>query len=368
MSSHTLENVPTPALIVDEVKADRNIRRMQDYVNKHGLKLRPHTKTHKSVLMSKKQTAAGAAGLTVAKVGELETMKDAGEDFLLAYPALDPARTGRVAQVARSKTVRVAVDSAFAADRLAEAARAAGATIGILVDYDVGMHRTGLQLPEQTVELAQHVQKTKGLRLDGLFCYPGHISMPDRAEMERRLREVNGLLLHVLDLWKKQGLNTGIVSGGSTPAASLAHVITAYTEVRPGTYIYNDRDVAGGNWCTFDDCAATILATVVSTAVPGCCVLDSGGKTLTYDRYFLKPQDRDFGLIREYPGAFVAKLSEEHGVVDMSQADRRPKLGERVNVYMNHVCPCVNLHDRGWLLKADGSLEPLNIDARGKLS
>jgi D-serine deaminase-like pyridoxal phosphate-dependent protein len=366
MGQYTLETVPTPALIVDEVAVDRNLARMQAYVNQHKLRLRPHTKTHKSVYMSRKQLAAGAAALTVAKVGELQTMAQAGDDLLLAYPALDPARTEVVAQVARSKTVRVAVDSQVAADRLAAAAVAAGSTIGILVDYDTGMHRTGLQTAQQTVDLAQHVSRTKGLRLDGLFCYPGHINDTDPAQMIPRLKDVNAMLLAVLEQWKRLGLNTGIVSGGSTPAAWQAHHITAYTEVRPGTYIYNDRFVAGGGWCQWEDCAATILTTVVSDAVPDQCIVDAGGKTLTYDRSAKAPV-LNFGNVREIQGAFIRGLSEEHGMVDLKDAARRPKLGERVNIVMHHVCPCVNLHDRGWLKKADGSLEPLPIDARGKV-
>jgi len=368
MSKYTLENIPTPALVIDEAKAKANIKKLADYAADNNIGVRPHTKTHKSLLMGKHQTAGGATGLTVAKVGELEIMKDAHDDLLLAYPALDPARTGRVAAVAKEKTVRVALDSQFAADQLAEAARAAGATIGILVDFDIGMRRTGLQTAEQTLELAKHVDSTDGLRLDGLFVYPGHIS-GSTENITTRLTAANEQTLQVLDLWKENGLEAGIVSGGSTPTAYYSHLFTAYTEIRPGTYIYNDRDVSGGGWCSVDECAAVILATVVSNAVPGKLVLDAGGKTLTYDRYIFDPADkRTFGTLMDYENADLVGASEEHGMVDISNCDNPPKLGDRVRVLMNHVCPCVNLQDSGYLIREDGSLEPLPIDARGKLS
>lgn len=364
----TIDTIPTPALVIDETIADRNLQNMQNYVNAHGLNLRPHIKTHKSLLMAKKQLALGAKGLTVAKVGELEVMATICDDILLAYPALDPARTHRIAKVAQKITVRVAVDSKEAVDQLASAARDAGVTIGILVDFDAGMRRTGLLTKEQTLGLAQYILATKGVRHDGLFCYPGHISQTNPAEMTLALQAVNDQLLAILDLWKQHNISALIVTGGSTPAAKLAHVITAYTEVRPGTYIYYCRLPAQNKRCSFDDIAATVLATVVSMPEPDRCVLDVGGKGLTYDRWTSEPGPLNFGTLREISGAYISGLSEEHAVVNLANASVKPILGQRVNIYMNHVCPCVNLYDQGWLIKADRSVEPLKIDARGLMS
>ncbi len=368
MPQPTLDTIATPALVINEAVVDANLARLQAYANQHGLKVRPHTKTHKSRLMSRKQVQAGAAGLTVAKVGELEIMQHEHDDLLLAYPALNPQRTTRVAQIAREKTVHVAVDSALAIEQLAAAGRAADSAIGILVDYDVGMHRTGVQTAAETLALAQLVTKTKGVRLDGLFCYPGHVSSPI-SEQVGKLQAIDQMLKGVLDQWRKQGLNTGIVSGGSTPTAYISHHVTSYTEIRPGTYIYNDRGVCDGGWCKESECAAYVLATVVSDAVPGQVVLDCGGKTLTYDRvYFVKPVEKDFGRLLDYPGAFLGGVSEEHGNVNLKEAAKKPRLGERVRVLMNHICPCVNLQDNAWLITTSGQLQPLPIDARGKLS
>jgi D-serine deaminase-like pyridoxal phosphate-dependent protein len=367
MGSYTIDNVPTPALVIDVAKAFDNIDRLAAYGKQHNLGIRPHTKTHKSVLMAKRQMDAGAVGLTVAKVGEGEIMAAVNDDLLLAYPALDPQRTSRVAELAKRVTMRVAVDSRYAADHLAAAARAAGSTIGILVDLDVGMHRTGLQTPQLALELAQHVEKTNGLRLDGLFCYPGHV-LDSVDKQTQTLAPVQAKLKETLDLWKAHGLAAGIVSAGSTPTAYQSHLVGVLTEIRPGTYIYNDRNYVAGGWCTLDQVAARLICTVVSDAVPDQVVLDAGSKTLTSDRLLVNPDTAGHGLLIDYPDAVIARISEEHGVTHFPKGANKPRLGERVNVVPNHICPCINLQNHVWLDHGQGELEKLPIDARGLLS
>jgi D-serine deaminase-like pyridoxal phosphate-dependent protein len=363
----TPQDIATPALVIDEAITRRNIQRLAAYAKSHNLQVRPHTKTHKSIALAKAQLAAGAAGLTVAKVGEAEVMASAGDDILLAYPALDPARTGRIAAMAKGKTVRVSIDSITAADALAAAAKVAGSTIGILVDQDIGMHRTGVQTSEEALAIAQHVSRTPGLRLDGLFFYPGHVVAP-AAEQPAVLAAIDAILKTTLALWKKHGIEAKIVSGGSTPTAYQSHHVTVQTEIRPGSYIFNDRNYMAGGWVTLDDCAARIIATVVSDAVPGKVVIDAGSKTLTQDRLLGDPERGGFGLVVEYPLARIIRVTEEHGEVDLSAYPKRPKLGTRLQIVPNHICPCVNLQDTAWLRHEDGSVEKMAVDARGKLS
>ena len=364
-SSYTIETVPTPALVIDLPTVERNLSRMAAYTKEHGLELRPHTKTHKLLRFAKRQLELGANGLTVAKVGEAEVMAETGADMLLAYPALDAARTSRVAELAKSHTIIVACDSQLAVDALAAAARSAGSTIGILVDIDCGFHRTGLQTPQLALALAQHVDKTDGVRLDGLFTYPGHV-LDSAADQATTLQAVQDILQATIDLWREQGLEAKIVSSGSTPTSYQSHHVPAYTEIRPGTYIFNDRNYLAGGWRELDDCAARFICTVISDAVPDKCVLDSGSKTLTSDGCIGGAPGH--GLLPDYPDAVICRLSEEHGEVDLSKCDDRPKLGDRVEVIMNHICPCVNLQSTVWLKDADGSLEPAAVDARGLLS
>lgn len=371
MSMHDLSDIPqTPALVIDEAVMTRNLSRLADYARRHGIGVRPHTKTHKSVELARRQVAFGAVGLTAAKVGEAEAMATAHADLLLAYPVIDAARTPRVARLALSNTVRVAVDSAEGCDALSAAARAAGSTIGILVDLDIGMHRTGVQSPAAALALAQRVARTPSLRLDGLFCYPGHVWNP-AAEQGKPLAAIAALLDETIAMWGKSGLQAKIVSAGSTPTAYQSHLMPAVTEVRPGTYIYNDMNTVAAGFAALDDCAATLVCTVVSTAVPGQVIVDAGSKTLAMDRCIPAP-DSGFGHVVGLPGAQVVKLSEEHGTIDVTQVDgggQIPKIGDRVAIVPNHICPCVNLQDIALLRSAETrTLRPLKIDTRGKLS
>jgi D-serine deaminase-like pyridoxal phosphate-dependent protein len=360
-----MDQLATPALIVDGPTTVRNLAKMAEYAELHDLDLRPHTKTHKSRQIGDLQMEAGAVGLTAAKVGEAEMMSEVADDILLAYPAVDSVRTTRLAHLAGHVTLRVAVDSQECARRLGTAANRAKTTIGILVDLDVGMGRTGLQTPSEALKLSQYVDATPGLRLDGLFCYPGHIQLAI-AEQAAALEAVSKKLARTLDLLADHGLEARIVSGGSSPTAYQSHLVPEYTEIRPGTYVYNDMNGVRGGFCTLEDCAARIICTVVSTAVPGQVVIDAGTKTLTSDLCGPSPAS-GHGYIVEYPEAIIAKLTEEHGQVDIRACSSVPKIGERVTVIPNHICPCVNLQDTAWWRGDDGQLVELPIDARGLL-
>ena len=366
----TVHSVATPALVVDAERIRRNIERLATYAASHGITVRPHTKTHKSIEIAKLQLAAEAGGLTVAKVGEAEALLPAFAglrgDVLVAYPVVDAARTGRLADLARAATVRVAVDTVAAIEAIGTAAAKAGVTIGVLVDIDLGMGRTGVPTADGLVALAQAVTATPGLRLDGIFCYPGHI-WTKPAEQAAPLALVATKLQEAIDLFDRHGLCRDIVSGGSTPTAYQSHLVPQVTEIRPGTTVYNDMNTVRGGFCTLDDCAAAIVCTVVSDAVSGQIVLDGGTKTFTSDRCVPAP-DSGHGYIAEYPEAVITKLSEEHGQVDVTRCAQRPRVGERVSVIPNHICPCINLQDAVWWREPDGRLRRLAVDARGRLS
>jgi D-serine deaminase-like pyridoxal phosphate-dependent protein len=363
------DDLPTPHILIDAAIVRRNVAKMAEYASAHNLKLRPHTKTHKSVFFATMQTNAGAAGLTVAKPGEARVMGIVANEILMAYPAVGRGQCAELVELAGTNSVTVGIDSTFAADRLAAAAHAAGVMLGILVDLDVGHHRTGVQNPADALALAQYVDASAGLQLEGVMFFPGQISMPP-AEQSDALAAVDALLGEVLSLWKEKGLEAKVVSGGSTPTAFQSHLVKYLTEIRPGTYIFNDMNCVHGKSATFDDCAARIIATVVSTAVPGQIVLDAGSKTLTSDRCGPAP-DSGHGYIVEFPQAKVTKLSEEHAQVDVRNCDPPPRIGQRVSIIPNHICPCINLQDKVWWQEDGGfgsaDIKPLRVDARGKV-
>jgi D-serine deaminase-like pyridoxal phosphate-dependent protein len=310
-------------------------------------------------------TEGGAAGLTVAKAGEAAVMLDACDDLLIAYPLVDALRCSAVAELSVRKTVRVGVDSAAAVEALSAAATAASATIGVLVEIDVGMRRVGVQSPQAALQLAQRIDRAAGLPLAGLMFYPGHIGQPP-DEQARPLAAVEALIAETLDLWRRSGLEARIVSGGSTPTATRSHLVRGLTEIRPGTYVFNDMNCVRGGFASLDDCAARVTCTVVSDAVPGQVVIDAGTKTLTSDRCGPAP-DSGHGHVVEYPSAKITRLTEEHGQVDVSACDRRPKLGERVTVIPNHICPCVNLQDRVYWQEPGEPPRSMSVDARGRV-
>ncbi len=295
-------------------------------------------------------------------------MADVCDDLFLAYPAIDPGRTGRIAELAKRVTMRVGVDSKIAIDHLAEAARAAGSTVGILPDIDVGMHRTGVQSPEAFVELAKYVDSTDGVRLDGMMTYPGHVWGDTLDEQISMLKEIDAYMKTALDLLKQAGLEAKIVSGGSTPTQMQSHNVTSLTEIRPGTSVFYDANCWLAGYCEEDQCAARIIVTVVSDAVPGKVVIDAGTKTLTSDRFVRDPEHGGHGRIVGLPEARIVRLSEEHGEVDLSNCDMKPKIGDRLQVIPNHICPCVNLQSHLWLQDGSDELTAIPVDARGLLS
>jgi D-serine deaminase-like pyridoxal phosphate-dependent protein len=361
-----MPDLPTPCILLDGPTVRRNVESLAAYARQHKLGLRPHTKTHKSIPLGKLQMQHGAVGLTVAKTGEAQVMANASDDILMAYPPVHPDRCTALAQLARTKSIRVGVDSPQAMDALSRAAAQANSTIGLLVDLDVGHHRTGVQSPADALALARHITKSPGLRLDGIMFFPGHLSHGPPESNLPALAVIDAKLAETIELWSRSGLECRIVSGGSTPTKLQSHLIKHLTEFRPGTYIFNDMNSVLSHCATLDDCAARILATVVSTAVPGQIVLDAGSKTLTSDRCGPAP-DSGHGYIVEYPTAKIAKLSEEHAQVDITNCDGAPKIGDQLHVIPNHICPCVNLQDVVYWREPGEPPVPMPVDARGKV-
>jgi D-serine deaminase-like pyridoxal phosphate-dependent protein len=360
-----LSEVETPALVVDLEILDRNLRRVAEYAGSHGLRLRPHTKTHKSILLAKRQLELGAAGLTVAKVSEAEVMLSAAPaDLLVAFPIVGRGKLARLMQVARRTRVTVALDSAAAARELSEAAGAAGTEVGVLAEFDAGLGRVGVAPGEPLLDLARSIDQLPHLTFEGLTFYPGHIKSLDEAGM-RALAQLSELVDSVRADFARAGIAVRIVSGGSTPTLFHSHEVRGLTEIRPGTYLFNDLNTVLSGGCAMEDCAAAILATVVSVARAGQMIVDGGSKTFSSDR----PANSEvtFGRVVEAPGARFHKMNEEHGFIDLAGAGRQFAVGDRVRIIPNHICVAVNLHERVYGVHGDRVEEIWNVDARGKL-
>lgn len=359
------EDHPTPSLVIHRPTVRDNVRRMQTYCNAHGLRLRPHTKTHKSLRMAEEQIAAGASGLTVAKAGEARVMSRACRDILVAYPAVGLRRLHDLVEVARTARVSVGVDSLEAVQQLQEAAVQGGVRLGILIDLEVGFFRTGVLETARAIAICQAITRMSHLEFRGLMCFPGHLlpSSPsaDWEHYAESLQTVIGQL-------SASGIPVEIVSGGSTPTAMASHRNPFLNEIRPGTYIYNDWNEVRLGVATLEQCAARVLATVVSVPSKRKFILDAGSKTLSSDRNCVDDQ-AGFGMVFDYPSAKISRLSEEHGevVLPENSDEALPKVGDRVWILPNHVCVCVNLQNTFFLWEDDRLVE-CPVDARGLLT
>jgi D-serine deaminase-like pyridoxal phosphate-dependent protein len=358
--------IDTPALVVDLDIMERNLARVAAYAREHKLRLRPHTKTHKSVRLARRQLTLGAAGLTVAKVSEAEIMLGAEpQDVLIAYPIIGHTKLARVVEIARRTRVTVALDNGFAARQLSDAARAAQVDVGVLAEVDVGLGRVGVAPGEALLQLAQTMLNLPHLRFEGITFYPGQIKSLDEAGLEA-LGQVSEIMRGVLEEFRAAGIETNIVSGGSTPTLFRSHEVHGLTEIRPGTYVFNDINTVRSGGCEMSDCAASVLATVVSTARPGHMIIDGGSKTFSSDR-LANSAEVTFGYLVEAPGARFHKMNEEHGFVDLAHADGEFSVGDRVHVIPNHICVVVNLHEKVYGLRGEQVEEVWTVDARGKL-
>lgn len=332
-------DLDTPAVYVDLDVLERNIRAMQEQCRKWKVGLRPHTKTHKIPEIARMQLAAGAVGITVAKIGEAEVLP--GDDVLVAYP-IRPEKLPRLREVAQNRRVTVVIDSA-------EAARALPG-IEKCVEVDVGVNRCGVPSAEEFVEVAKACD-----RFRGLFYWPSWLD-------DAGFRRAEKLVAECLSALEDAGLKAEIVTGGSTPGAPRTPLIPETTEIRPGTYVFYDVNSMGAGVCTVQDCALRVLVTVVSTAVPGQCIIDGGSKTFSNDA---TKDAGTFGLFPDRRGWVMRKMNEEHGYVTVEGA--RPKLGEKVWVIPSHVCTTVNMHDEIWYGRGGRVEGSWKVAARGRI-
>ena len=358
-----ISELDTPAIVIDLDIMERNLRRMAEYTKQHGLRLRPHTKTHKIPALGARQLALGAVGLTVAKVSEAEVMIESGvSDLLIAYPVIGSAKMARVVEVAKKVRLTISVDSLEAARWISDAAARAGVTIHLLAEMDMGLGRVGVKPGADAVALAGAISKLPGVDLEGLAFYPGHIKNW-AADGAAKMAAMSEAVSSTLELLKKAGLEARVVSGGSTPTEWHAHEVKGMNEVRPGTYIFNDRNTILCGACGVEDCAATILATVVSTSVDGQFIIDGGSKTFSSD----KSAEPGHGIVMQAREANFARMNEEHGYVELADARSRFKVGDRVNVLPNHVCVAMNLHEQVYGVRGETVERMWPVAARGKL-
>ena len=261
-------------MLIDLDKVAANLARAQAYADAHGIRLRPHVKTHKLPRFARDQMALGAVGITAQKLGEAEAMADGGlSDIFLPYNIIGASKLARLAALARRVRLSVTCDNAMVLSGYAATFTAPETLLTVLVECDTGAGRCGVQTPQQAVALAQAIAAAPGLRFGGLMTYP-----PREGEAA-----TNAWLLATRVALAETGLPPPVISAGGSPGLYRAHLVTAASEHRPGTYIYSDRMQVAWGLGTWDDCAMTVLATVVSRPTETRAILDAGSKALAAD-------------------------------------------------------------------------------------
>jgi D-serine deaminase-like pyridoxal phosphate-dependent protein len=349
-------DLPTPALLVDLDRLEANLKTMADHARKAGCHVRPHAKTHKCPEIARRQVAAGALGVSVATVPEAEAMVAAGlKGVLLTSPILEPVKIARMLELAqRGGDVMLAVGHPREADMLADAADAARVRVDVLVDLDVGDHRFGITPGAPALELARRMAKRSSLRVRGVQAYAGLASHVAGFEARRKVSlEAMGMAVETRDQLKRAGIDAGILSGGSTGTYNIDSGLPGGgVELQVGSYVFMDVGYCaiGGQdgKAVYGDFqpSLTVLTTVVNTTLADRVSVDAGVKSFATESP-ARPQARD------WPGLSYKFFGDEFGLLTAEPGATLPKIGDRLEFYIPHCDPTVNLYDRLYAVRGD---------------
>ncbi|MGG4032521.1 alanine racemase [Paenibacillus cisolokensis] len=359
----------TPCIVIDREVMSRNIRRMAGMAAANGVELRPHIKTHKIPEFAVEQRKAGSKGITVAKVSEAEVMAEQGiDDIFIAYPIVVPSKIDRVIALAKQNRISVGVDNVEGARALSKKAEEANLRLQVRLEIDTGLKRTGIS-PDDVLEVGRAVSQLPGVELNGIFTFKGAVLRGEATtDLEAAGREEGWIMVEAANRLRSAGIDIRHVSVGSSPTAPFAAAVKGVTEIRPGTYIFNDRMLLRMGVCERGDIAAKVRVTVISVPSPFRAVIDGGSKTFATDVQPGKPPlfMEGFGEIVGHPDAVLERMNEEHGII-VSTAPHGLNIGDTLDIIPNHICSTVNLHNAVWL-KEDGQWRQILVSARGMLA
>ena len=358
----------TPALLIDIDLVHGNIAAMQVKADKYGVALRPHTKTHKMPELAKLQLAAGATGITVAKVGEAEVMAAAGlSDIFIANQIIGISKLERIRQLARQIKIRLGVDNPVQIDQLETVFRDEPQPIEVLIEVETGENRSGIIQEEQLVRLVKHIQAQTKVVLTGVFSHEGHTYKAKSSDDCRRLcLDSQKRTLWAASLVREMGVAVDTVSIGATPSLMHSEIVPGITEIRPGTYIFMDVG-QGTAIADYSRCAATVLASVISLPTDERIVLDSGAKALTLQtRSEGICATSGYGLVKNSADVRLSGMFDEHGLIHDAALRSTLAIGDKLEIIPNHICPVCNLYDSAYAVSRGQVLGELQIAARGK--
>jgi len=358
-----LDSLDTPSMVVDLDLMEANIKKLMDTLLPTGLNIRPHLKTTKSAILARKLNAAGAKGGCVAKLSEAEAITGAGfADLLITCEIIGPHKVRRLVELFRKhRGLRIVVDSMVGTSAINDALAAASDIedpISVLIDVDVGLHRTGVK-PDQAVPLARHVSTLKHLRLIGVQGYEGHLQhLHDREDRKQQCLASMKTLTETASALRAEGYNIEVVTTGGTGTAEFCASVPGVTELQPGSFIFMDTDYRNAVG-TFYSNSLTVLSTVVSKQGERQVTIDAGLKSLTTDSGLAECKDRRYAH---------TNLGDEHGCLTWED-DGTPALrvGDRVEMVPSHIDPTINLHEVYYAYRKGVIEEIWPVDSRGKV-
>ncbi|WP_182085255.1 D-TA family PLP-dependent enzyme [Aureimonas sp. ME7] len=355
MTVRALDDLETPAVVVDLPTVRANIERFQMHADGAGLAARPHIKTHKLPQIARLQIEAGAVGITCQKVSEAEAMVDGLPtvgDVMITYNVIGRAKVARLASLAQRVRLSVVADNETVVAGLSEGFAGAPEPLRVLVECDTGGQRCGVPSPEAACDLAIAIGNAPALVFDGLMTYPAAGGAERAADF---LRAAKSRI-------EAAGIPVPRVTSGGSPDIWTAATHGIVTEYRPGTYVYNDRSLVARGVAGLDDCALTVLATVVSVPTANRAIIDAGSKVLTSDLLGLTGH----GAVLGRPDLTIDQLSEEHGRI-VSSGNIGLKVGDRIRIVPNHACVVTNMVDAVHVVLESGQVERWPVAARGKV-
>lgn len=353
-------DLDTPALCVDLDRMEANMRVLAETCARHGIGWRPHAKCHKSQAIGRKLVAAGASGLTCAKLGEAEVMAAAGlRDLLIANLIVGPQKLARLVALRRIADPIVCVDHRQQAEPLSAALAAAGLRVRVLIEVDIGLERVGVAPGTAAVELARVLTSLPGIEFAGIMGYEGHtLTIADPREKAAAVRAALDRLVDTRRQLEQAGLPCAIVSCGGTGSYGLAAGHPGITELQAGGAIFMDEFYRQKCQVTDLDYAMTVLTTVVSRPTPDRAIIDAGRKCLNQEVHAPR-------VAR--PGITIRSLSAEHGTLALAPEAQDLRIGERLEIIPGYGDLTTVLHDRFYAFRNDRLEAIWPLDARGRL-
>ncbi|MGQ9733184.1 MAG: alanine racemase [Candidatus Zipacnadales bacterium] len=364
MLTEAIHDIDTPAFLVDLPQLRANIERVARCAAQAGLKLRPHIKAHKTPEIAHMQLAAGAVGVTAAKVSEAEAMIEGGvTDVFIANEIVGPAKLNKLADLRKRAHLSVACDSLAVAQGYAQQFAEPNDPLEIMIEVDIGAHRCGVP-PEQAAYLAEEIARLPGLKIVGIMGYaPMTYGVKTEAERRTLVEEEGRLLAQVAEELRNRGHDIRRISGGCTPGALLYTAGCGLTEIRPGTYVFYDMNQVHLEVVGPESVSATILTTVISVPSPRRAIVDAGSKALATQ---VKPLSPGFGFVKGYPGAYLDALNDEHGYLNLADSGLTVSVGDKLELIPPRVCTALNLYDELHLIENGRLVKTCRITGRGK--